>query len=270
MKIIISVEKRSNWWKAPFPRLVVSILKILSLSLCIQFLLRTPDPATGRRIYLSLLRRAQLSRFFFRSPEAQRHLKCRKSSSSPHSSDVITDSPRCSTEGGRQRLCAQVWYSTAKVEMHLAVQYLPLLLLSLQHLIEEIIFTRKYWNPFPLQGYHSPGLRGSENPARAPPSTWKLNYTLQTKDVLKWYVPLNVAVQNKPAHQPLWGITDVREQPNIHETVPTISPQQKSHSSALTLGNPLKGSWGMQRRNWKTEKIGRILHCLHTTHLPVA
>lgn len=118
MKIIISVEKRSNWWKAPFPRLVVSILKILSLSLCIQFLLRTPDPATGRRIYLSLLRRAQLSRFFFRSPEAQRHLKCRKSSSSPHSSDVITESPRCSTEGGRQRLCAQVWYSTTKVEMH--------------------------------------------------------------------------------------------------------------------------------------------------------
>lgn len=151
-----------------------------------------------------------------------------------------------------------------------AVQYLPLLLLSLQHLIEEIIFTRKYWNPFPLQGYHSPGLRGSENPARAPPSTRKLNYTLQTKYALKWYVPLNVAVQNKPARQPLWGITDVREQPNIHETVPTISPQQKSHSSALTLWNPLKGSWGMQRRNWKTEKIGRTLHCLHTTHLPVA
>lgn len=80
-----------------------------------------------------------------------------------------------------------VFYSKGKND--LAVQCLLLLLFSLQHLIEKSIFARKYWTPFPLQNYLGyldnfsklPRLSGSENPARALPSTFKLNYNLQSK-----------------------------------------------------------------------------------------
>lgn len=66
------------------------MLKIPALSLCIRFVLRTPEPGEqAEEVVTTELSTATLC-FFFPSTEAQRHLKCRASLGSPHSADLVT------------------------------------------------------------------------------------------------------------------------------------------------------------------------------------